>query len=76
MGDNIYLKRLNSKEQGSGRVEYGGEGRLRIEQDYDIEKNLKMANRQHASFICLNKLERIFYYVKKISTSWEWPQNY
>lgn len=39
----------------------------RLEQDYEIKENLGKVHPNKEGFICLNKLERIFYYVKKTS---------
>lgn len=67
LGDNIYLRQINSQSAPvpTRRTDMECETGLRIDQDYEIEKNLAH-KRQHESYICLNKLERVFYYVKKI----------
>ncbi len=40
----------------------------RLEKDYEIKENLgRQYDRNKEGFICLNKLERIFYYVKRIN---------
>lgn len=57
LGDNIYLKPLSSATNTfSRRVSRHPDCRLRLEQDYEIEQNLKGHNRHHTSYICLNKL--------------------
>lgn len=78
LGDNIYLRPVHCKTnvQATRISRPNQQNRLRIEQDYEIEQNLKLHSRHHASYICLNKLERIFYYVKKISMDWEQYNNY
>lgn len=49
---------------------------LRIEQDYEIEQSLLVHKKRHENYICLNKLERIFYYVKKVTLTFEGKENY
>ncbi len=78
LGDNIYLKQVNSKTNNltQGSLHLHLQPTSRIEQDYEIEQNLKLNSRYHSSYICLNKLERIFYYVKEVKMAWEEPSYY
>jgi hypothetical protein len=71
------LKRLTSKLTDHDKIDrHRKESGLRLEQDYEIEQNLGLHSGHHTSYICLNKLERIFYYVKKVKMSWESHENY
>lgn len=46
----------------------------RLQKDYEISSNLHTYAKNHESYLCLNKLERIFYYVKKINYSDEYTE--
>lgn len=43
----------------------------RLLKDYEISNNLHAYVKNHENYLCLNKLQRIFYYIKKINFSGE-----